>query len=190
MPGLRYKLTLVPSSSRDSANTRWSIPHGSDKAERSASLGDSYSLSIHLFSLLPSLSPTPRNIPILCTRAQKPSRHCDVQQLFCDRDRNEQLVLSGLSWKSRVSAPPSHSRPAQAPLQRFQKWSLSQLVILWNTHCPKPGSLLSSCQWLCAPPFSACCSSGFLNIKVKIFILLKSRIHEEGSFPWRSTEGK
>lgn len=83
-----------------------------------------------------------------------------------------------------------HSRPAQAALQRFQKWILSQLVILWNTRCPKPGSLLSSCQWFCAPPFSACCNSSFLNIKAKTSILLKSRIREEGSFPWRSTEGK
>lgn len=175
--------THISGLSQDSTQT-WGTPTA--QLNRAITILRWWECTCHSSLLFPRL----RDFCTLPKSSEAQQRHCEMKQPVPQQRQNEQLFLSSPSWEFHISAPPSHSRPAQAPLQRFWKWRLSQLLILWNTQCPKPGSLLSFCRWFCVPPFSACYNSDFLNLKSKIFILLKSRIHEEGSFPWRSTEGK
>lgn len=98
--------------------------------------------------------------------------------------------LSFLVWVASFMFQLLLHIPGLRWLRSFRKWSLSQPPILWNIQCLKLESLLFFCQWFFARQSSAYCNSDFLNLKLKIFILLKSRIRGEESFPWRSTEGK
>lgn len=160
----------------------YSAPQKAGQTQLSASLGDGNMLFIYLFfpskghfHTLPSTLKVRRGI---------------VKWNCCFWNCDKMSSLSFLVWVGSFMFQLLLHIPGLPWLRSFQKWSLSQPPILWNIQCPKLESLLFFCQWFFARQSSAFCNSDFLNLKLKIFILLKSRIHGEELFPWRSTEGK
>lgn len=152
------------------------------QTEQSASSGDGSMLFVYLFFLSKGHFHT-------LQKTLKASRGT-VKRNGCFWNCDKMSSLSFLVWVVSFVFQLLLHIPGLTQLQSFRKWSLSQPPILWNIQCPKLESLLFFCQWFFVRQSSAYCNSDFLNLKLKIFILLKSRIHEEELFPWRSTEGK